>query len=189
MTEAGAPPPAPPPEAPKTEGEQPSRIARCIAEARARGRHPEIAAVLAFLIPGLGHIYLGKSFKGVVAFVFLVGLYAAGLFVTRGECVSVDKEKGHPYAFFAQVGCGLPTGLALLRSHSAEVKKWFGNEPGADSYEERDYEKDEFVARLPKLDEGLLYTMIAGLLNLLLIHDAFLGAPGGLLRREEGGKA
>jgi len=26
--------------------------------------------------------------------------------------------------------------------------------------------------------------MIAGLLNLLLIHDALLGAPGGILRRE-----
>ena len=42
----------------------------------------------------------------------------------------------------------------------------------------------ENIPKLPRLDEGLLYTMIAGLLNLLLIHDALLGAPGALLRRD-----
>jgi hypothetical protein len=158
------------------------KIAQCIAEARSRGRHPELAAVLGFLVPGLGHVYLGKYFKGVVAFAFLIGLYCSGLFITRGECVSLDKERGHPYAFFAQVGCGLPTGLALLRSHAYEVRKFFGGNP--DLPEPDNVEDDSYVQRLPRLDEGLLYTMIAGLLNLLLIHDALLGAPGALLRRE-----
>jgi len=158
------------------------RIAKCIADARARGRHPEVAAVLAFLIPGLGHVYLGKYFKGLVAFVFLLGLYASGLFVTRGECISLDRDRGHPFAFFAQVGCGLPTGLALLRSHTAEVRKWFGGENDLSLSD--DVENAEYIARLPRLDEGLLYTMIAGLLNLLLIHDALLGAPGAILRRD-----
>ncbi|HZU95899.1 MAG TPA: DUF6677 family protein [Planctomycetota bacterium] len=178
--------PAAAPEAP-LDGQ--GKVARIVAECRARGRHPEVAAVLAFLLPGLGHVYLGKQFKGFVAFVFLVGLYAAGLFITRGECVSLDKEWGHPYAFFAQVGCGLPTGLALLRTHVESVKKVVGGDDTVHQYpkpwdSQDDAEKEAFTKRLPALDEGLLYTMIAGLLNLLLIHDALLGAPGGILRRE-----
>lgn len=174
----------PPPLGQPSQQAQPSRVARCIAEARARGRHPELAAVLGFLIPGLGHVYLGKHLKGAVAFIFLVGLFAAGLFVTRGECVSIDKDRGHPYAFFAQVGCGLPTGLALLRSHTYEVRKWFGTDSEPPTETDWSSANDEELKMLPKLDEGLLYTMIAGLLNLLLIHDALLGAPGGLLRRD-----
>jgi hypothetical protein len=191
MTPDPTPPPAPAPqpvEAPVALDGQ-GKVAKLVAECRARGRHPEIAAFLAFVLPGLGHVYLGKQFKGFVAFVFLVGLYAAGLFITRGECVSLDKEWGHPYAFFAQVGCGLPTGLGLLRTHVEAVKKVVGGDDTVHQYPKPwdshdDAEVEAFTKRLPGLDEGLLYTMIAGLLNLLLIHDALLGAPGGLLRRE-----
>jgi len=188
---APAPPPvsgAPVATAPPREESPQGKIARVVAEARARGRHPEIAALLAFVIPGMGHVYLGKFFKGFVAFVFLMGLYTAGLFVTRGECVSLDRDKGHPYAFFAQVGCGLPTGMALLRTHVEAVRNWVGGDPGparGDVWDgPDDAEKDAAIKRLPALDEGLLYTMIAGLLNLLLIHDALLGSPGSVLRRD-----
>ncbi|MBI3722897.1 hypothetical protein HY251_02915 [bacterium] len=157
--------------------------ARWVAALREQGRHPELAAFLGFLVPGLGHVYLGRTLKGAVAFVFLVGLYAAGILVSQGECVSLDKQNGHPYAFFAQVGAGLPTGLALLHSHSYEVKRALGME--AERPSEPNVESPDYVGRLPKLDEGLLYTMIAGLLNLLLIHDALMGSPGSALRREE----
>jgi hypothetical protein len=177
-------PPAPEPPHPENQG----RVARCVAEARARGRHPELAAILAFLVPGLGHLYLGKTVKGVFALVFLCGLFGWGVKVSAGECVSLDKQNGHPYAFFAQLPAGLPTGLALLHTHQYEVKQKLGIE--ADRPTEPDYEKDlEAMAQLPHQDEGLLYTMIAGLLNLLLIHDALLGSPGSALRepRRTGG--
>jgi hypothetical protein len=167
----------------------PGRVARAVAEARARGRHPELAAFLAFLIPGLGHLYLGRKVKGLVAFVALVGLYVAGVVISGGECVSLDKQNGHYVAIFGQVGAGLPTGIALLSAHRYDVKKALGMEAGEPPEDPTDQpSRPEFVAMLPRFDTGLLYTTIAGLLNLLLIYDALLGSPGAALRREEDAK-
>ena len=50
---------------------------------------------------------------------------------------------------------------------------------------EIDIHDEAYIARLPAVDAGLLFTMVAGLLNLLLIHDALCGVPGATLRRQE----
>lgn len=142
---------------------------------RLRGKIPELAAVLAWLIPGLGHLYAGYPIKGAVALVLLFGMHVAGLVVSRGDCVSLDQEHGHPYAFVAQLGAGLPTGLALAYSH--DKLPW--HPPDLDVFD------PEYVDRLPAVDVGLLFTMVAGLLNLLLIHDLLCGVPGAALRRAE----
>jgi hypothetical protein len=161
-----------------------SRAARWDADLRARGRYTELAALLAFLVPGLGHIYLGRRAKGAIAFVVLTGLFGWGIGISRGECVSlaVDEESGHRYAFIAQVGAGLPVAFALLNTHAYEVKHALGIPAERPPEVSSRFSDETYIERLPKLDEGLLYTMIAGLLNLLLIYDAFLGAPGGALR-------
>lgn len=162
----------------------PSRAEKWAQELRARGRYPELAAFLAFLVPGLGHVYLGRHRKGLLAFVVLVGLFGWGVGISRGECVSLaaDEDSGHRYAFVAQVGAGLPTALALLSTHSYQVKTALGMKAQEPDRVSNHFQDDDYVERLPKLDEGLLYTMIAGLLNLLLIYDAFLGSPGAALR-------
>lgn len=142
---------------------------------RLRGKIPELAAVLAWLVPGLGHLYAGYPIKGAVALVLLLGMHVAGLVVSRGDCVSLDQEHGHPYAFVAQLGAGLPTGAALAYAHGK--LPW---QPPALVVSD-----PEYVARLPDVDVGLLFTMVAGLLNLLLIHDLLCGVPGAALRRAE----
>lgn len=142
---------------------------------RARGKHPELAALLAWLIPGAGHIYAGYPKKGVASLVLVLGTFLAGLWVSRCEAVSLERDMGHPYAFIAQVGVGLPTGVALAYSH--------GDLPWKPDREEGYFGTAAYVARLPDIDTGLLLTMVAGLLNLLLIHDALNGIPGALQRR------
>lgn len=142
---------------------------------RLRGKIPELAAVLAWLVPGLGHLYAGYPIKGAVALVLLLGMHVAGLVVSRGDCVSLDQEHGHPYAFVAQLGAGLPTGAALAYAHGKLPWK----PPALEVHD------PEYVARLPDVDVGLLFTMVAGLLNLLLIHDLLCGVPGAALRRAE----
>ncbi len=144
---------------------------------RARGKHPEIAALLAWLLPGSGHIYAGHRIKGLVSMVLITGTFLAGLWVSRCEAVSLQGEMNHPYAFIGQVGVGLPTGLALAYSH--------GKLPWKPDRGEGYFGEAEYVARLPDVDTGLLLTMVAGLLNLLLIHDALNGIPGALQRRLE----
>lgn len=142
---------------------------------RLRGKIPELAAVLAWLIPGLGHLYAGYPIKGAAALVLLFGMHVAGLVVSRGDCVSLDQEHGHPYAFVAQLGAGLPTGVALAYAHG----KLPWQPPPLEVHD------PEYVDRLPDVDAGLLFTMVAGLLNLLLIHDLLCGVPGAALRRAE----
>lgn len=167
----GTPPPAAPP---------PDELLDPIDAMRARGKHPELAAVLAWLIPGTGHLYAGHPIKGLVSLVLVLGMFLAGLWVSRCEAVSLDGELGHPYAFLGQVGVGLPTGVALAYTH--------GKLPWKPDRADEDFQSAAYVARLPQIDTGLLLTMIAGLLNLLLIHDALNGIPGALQRRLEEGR-
>lgn len=144
---------------------------------RSRGKSPELAAVLAWLVPGLGHLYAGFWTKGLVSLVLLLGLWVAGMWLSRGEAISLHPEEGHPYAFVAQVGVGLPTGLGVLHSK--------GQLPGFEPRESARYQDEAWVARLPDQDTGLLFTMVAGLLNLLLVYDALQGVPGAIARRAE----
>ena len=143
---------------------------------RLRGKSPEVAALLAWLIPGAGHLYAGYRIKGTGGLVLLLGLFLTGLFCSGAEAVSLRPEGGHEYAFVAQVGAGLPTLLGLAYTH--------GKLPGSPA-EAPDHRTPEYAARLPAIDTGLLLTMVAGLLNLLLIHDALSGVPGGRARRRD----
>lgn len=144
---------------------------------RERGKKPEIAGALAWLIPGAGHFYAGHKVKGVLAFVLLGGLFLAGVVRSRGECVSLRKPDGHQFAFMAQIGAGLPTLAAL----AYDAEKIPGLTPGYKTILRSDHE--EYSHQVPRSETGLLFTMIAGLLNILLVWDALSGVPGGTQRR------
>jgi len=130
-------------------------------KAKGAKRSPELTIVLAWLVPGLGHVYLGQRAKGAIAGALIVGLFLFGYLATKGEVVSYAE---HPYAFYAQLGAGLPTIVGLLRT-KAEVLPSLS--PGI----------------VPWIDLGLLYTCVAGLLNVLLVLDGFDFATGGPARR------
>jgi hypothetical protein len=148
---------------------------------RESGKSPELAGLLAWLIPGAGHIYAGYKVKGIGAMILVLGLFVVGVGTSRGECVSLRDPQGHKFAFMGQIGAGLPTFLALAYNHD----KIPGLHPGFLELLERPggVEAPEFAAQLPRNDTGLLFTMIAGLLNLLLVHDAISGVPGAIGRR------
>lgn len=112
-------------------------------------RDPRVALLLAWLVPGLGHLYLGKRFKGIGFFVLLSATYATGVIISQGLSVSWEH---HSYAFIAQIGAGLYTLL------TAAWTRFQGNVRIPEH-------------TVPYMDTGLLYTMVAGLLNFLVIHD------------------
>jgi TM2 domain-containing membrane protein YozV len=138
------------------------------------------AAFLAWLVPGLGHLYLDRKFKGIMFTILINGLFLSGWVMSYGEAMSLHKEDGHRYAFLAQVGAGGPQLLAIIYTHSAEIFSNFDEDVIDDLRLAREdkYQTPEYYTRLPWTETGLLYCMIAGLLNLLIIYEASTGGEG-----------
>jgi len=60
---------------------------------------PNVAVLLTWLVPGAGHLYLGRVGLGVLAFLVVEGLYALGWFLADGRSFeSLDPELQGPLA-------------------------------------------------------------------------------------------
>jgi TM2 domain-containing membrane protein YozV len=108
--------------------------------------HTGVAAFLGWLLPGLGHVVLGRPGKGLSYFVVIGGAYGLGLVLTEGLGVSYAR---HPVWLAAQAWLAGPTVLAAWLTKDLEV-----------------------VRRIPLFDVGQLYLAVAALLNLVAIADA-----------------
>lgn len=72
-----------------------------------------LAAALAFLMPGAGHLYQRRLFKAVVYFVCILGTFAYGMLLTDGKVVhSRDK----PGLWYCQYLVGLPALPAIIQA-------------------------------------------------------------------------
>ena len=131
---------------PETPAAKASAVAALDAAARRRGG---LAAVLALVFPGLGHLYLGRKgraalFAGLVLVAIVLGVQLHGNLYT--------PIKGHPLTYLATLGCmgmGLPYFLLL---HPLS------------------YQGDVTSAGF---DYGTAFLLSAGLMNLLLALDAW----------------
>lgn len=77
-----------------------------------------LAAVLAFILPGLGHYSLGYTKRGVLIFAGVMGLFVTGLLV--GGIDSVDREED--FIWFLGQGLVGPTALAVDFVHQRHFK-------------------------------------------------------------------
>ncbi len=139
-------------------------------------KDPVVAAVLGWLVPGLGHIYQGRTRKGVLFMVTILSTFFYGLFISEGRAVYaswVEGDKRLPY--LCQVCVGLPALPALVQTYLVRNGRepLFGGimAPPADIGQLNDLWKK--LNR--QLDLGTVYTMIAGLLNVLAVYDAYGG--------------
>ena len=68
-------------------------------------KDPIVAAILAWLIPGLGHIYQGRTAKGVLFMVCILSTFFYGLFISDGRAVYASWSRERPAAaLFVPVG-------------------------------------------------------------------------------------
>jgi len=194
-------------------------------------RDPWLAAFLAWLVPGLGHMYQRRWGKGGLFMTCILGTFFYGLWLGGGRVVYASFREGDAhYAFLAQVGVGLPALPAVVQAmrvsgtspkapllggfmappmipgqlvprawildqrakHPDDVEFDPAYFPDADEIYyrysgipiERGY-SDQLGQWNYKLgaffDLGTVFTMIAGLLNILAIWDAWGGPalPGG----------
>ena len=111
-------------------------------------------AVSAWLLPGLGHLMLGKRGRGLACFGVVMGLFLFGLYL-QGQLFQI--QGADPLTFLAgiaEMGVGLPYFVAkLMRLGTGEVT--------AVTYE-----------------YGYTLLIVAGLMNALVVLDAYDIAVG-----------
>jgi hypothetical protein len=155
-----------------------------------------MAAFLAWLIPGLGHLYQGRITKAVLFFVCIMGIFVYGVYL--GGSSELGYGRAVYFAFrdeewrlnyFCQIGVGLPALPACVQamrmSHGKEV--FFNGFMAPPRVMKGPPDEADPNFRQPTLDtlQGVLnrnfelatfFTMVAGLLNVLAICDA-AGGP------------
>ncbi len=149
-------------------------------------REPWIAGLLAWLCPGVGHFYQRRYAKGTLFMVCVLSTFFFGLVLGEGRVVYASRAKNDfRWQYICQVGAGLPALPALVQSYRVAQGKqpFFADErgdavfappPGEIHPQEHDH-LAEWHLRIPFFEMGTLYTMIAGLLNVLAIYDATSG--------------
>jgi hypothetical protein len=144
-------------------------------------KEPLLSAFLAWLIPGAGHFYQGRTAKGLLFMTCILGTFFYGLFLGGGRVVYASwRPEDMRLAYLCQIGVGLPALPALVQTYRVS----HGKPPLFDimappSLEGADRGTDE-LARWHKelhryFELGTAYTMIAGLLNILAVYDAWGG--------------
>lgn len=172
-----------------------------------------VAALLSYLVPGLGQIYQGRIAKGLLFMVCLLGLFYYGQKLGSWSNVYLPESRGEENQF--RVFPGLPIkkdginspflGAVYKRLPFAGqfwigIAAWPAILQWADRWPEslKNNEKwSTFQAEPPEnyasewkgkslnqlqqdgdktWDLGWVYTVIAGVLNILVIYDAFAGA-------------
>jgi hypothetical protein len=150
-----------------------------------RLKNPPLAALWAWLIPGAGHIYQRRYAKGVLFMVCILGTFFFGLALGGGKVVYASfRQPDMRYPYICQVGVGLPALPALIQrqrviaSSPPKPPLWNGfmAPPEQPVREQVEDELADWHRQLKmNFELGTLYTMIAGLLNVLAIYDAFAG--------------
>ncbi|WP_339732955.1 DUF6677 family protein [uncultured Gimesia sp.] len=80
-------------------------------------KNPVIAAILAFLIPGAGHFYQGRTFKAAIYCFCILSTFFCGMALGDWKTVYYQSQPGkRTLGYFAQVGVGLPAIPALVQT-------------------------------------------------------------------------
>lgn len=110
--------------------------------------------VLAWAVPGLGHVVLGRAIRGLLFAVVILSLFIAGIALDGKVYEPVEGEPLSVLAAIGAAGAGIPYFLAHLGGFAG------GN------------------LESPYHDYGNTFTLVAGLLNLLVVLDAYDVAVG-----------
>jgi hypothetical protein len=106
-----------------------------------------LIALAAWILPGLGHILLGRTAKGLYLGGLILGAFAIGLILGQGYSVASVK---FPYHWWGQVCAGAP---ALLANRFLGLRAQ--------------------TQTIDRLELGVVFTTVAGIMNVVAIVDAY----------------
>ena len=113
------------------------------------------AMLLAYLVPGAGHLYLGRRARAITFFLIVVLLFAIGIAID-GDLYTINHANGSVLRMLAALG-SLGSGIIYW------IATWMGVHGNVTSI---------------TFEHGTAFTITAGLMNLLLVVDAFDIAQG-----------
>jgi hypothetical protein len=107
-----------------------------------------------WLIPGLAHVLIGRWLRGLIFAGCVLLMFALGL-AMHGKLYDLEfDEPLHIFAFIANIGTGIPYWIAERLNLGIGTMTW------------------------PSYDYGTTYLWVCGLLNYLIVLDAFDIAQG-----------
>ncbi|HEX6159847.1 MAG TPA: DUF6677 family protein [Thermoanaerobaculia bacterium] len=116
---------------------------------------PLIAMILAYLVPGAGHVFLGRRGRGAAFFAIIVALFVLGLSID-GSIYTWGDSQGQILKLLATLG-SLGSGLVYF---IAKMTGPYGKVISS------------------TFEYGTMFTLSAGLMNLLLVVDCYDIAHG-----------
>ena len=150
-----------------------------------------LAAFLAWLVPGLGHLYQRRIGKGLLFFACVAGTFLYGMYLGSGRVVYASSPNLITrWQFFCQLGVGGGSLPALVQRARFQAAKpplltdfWrpprttteFSLDPSGNQVTHPDELAKWNHDYNDYFELGTVFTVIAGLLNILVIYDAFAG--------------
>jgi hypothetical protein len=158
-------------------------------------RNRPLAALLAWLVPGAGHFYQRRHAKGAIYFASIVLTWVIGFSLGGYHVVYASWQQGDKrWHYFLQAGMGVAAFPAIVQANHmnkyVDTRGWTRNDyepkwggfmapPQRPVFDEGTDEVSAWYARYGAgYEMGTWFTMIAGLLNILVIYDAYSGPLG-----------
>jgi hypothetical protein len=152
-------------------------------------KNPLTAGILSWLIPGWGHYYQGRTAKAVLYFLCIVPTFIVGCILGSSRETGVARNVYYSWRYpdrrywaIPQSCMGIaaiPAGIQALQVRSGQVPL-FGRLMAPPELYDGDRTGieptlDTIMQKLPYFELGTYLTMIAALMNLLVIFDAVDG--------------
>lgn len=151
-----------------------------------------LAGFLSYLVPGLGQIVQGRAGKGLLFMIALLGMFFFGQAMGQWRNVYVPQDAGQKpdvrqlakgimqrWHYAGQFFIGIAAWPALWQFFEMRMPEgpfWHDFQRGPRDRNEEDLVFNTFVVASDKTpDLGWVYTVVAGMLNILVIYDAFAG--------------
>jgi hypothetical protein len=160
-----------------------------------------VALVLAWAVPGLGHLLIGQKVRGVIFMLAIHGLFAAGLLLAGIRAINPPEQAIWTYT---QYLAGWPMVVAdkLEKNSRAELGDraadprsndykgrlgllFLRETPARETLDDKQVRARQFIRDHPSFavdprmqDLGAVYCGIAGMLNLLVMFDVLLRITG-----------
>ena len=138
---------------------------------RSSGASAVLSCALAWILPGAGHFYLGKRRRGGVFFLVVLATFLLGV-LNEGRSYLMDRQD--PLSYFCTLANVATGPLEFLNRRATYGRLVYSLPP-----EENSPEAQALLAamrdRVKSVTEeyGKTYLLTAGLMNMLLILDAF----------------